>query len=95
MFDDRLTWKGSKLCNTTMLVSFHKSEILDQEIRERNSLAFVNESVGKDTPKKKPNIIPTKVVIISLIVSFVLLMCQMLLKQEIPSSLMYYYIQLV
>lgn len=42
--------------------------------------AFVNESVGKDTPRKKPNIIPTKVVIISLIVSFVLLNCQPLQK---------------
>lgn len=31
---------------------------------------LVNESVGKDTPKKKPKTIPAKVVIISLMVSF-------------------------
>jgi cytochrome c oxidase assembly protein Cox11 len=31
---------------------------------------LVKASVGNDTPKKKPNITPTKVVTISLIVSF-------------------------
>lgn len=35
---------------------------------------LVNDSVGKDAPKKKPKIIPAKVVIMSLIVSFVLLL---------------------
>jgi len=41
-----------------------------QPYKQKNFCTLVNVSVGNDTPKKKPNTTPTKVVTISLIVSF-------------------------
>lgn len=47
-----------------------KENQIDNNGRSSDEHTLVNESVGNDTPKKKPKISPAKVVTISLIVSF-------------------------
>lgn len=78
------------LCNKTFLQKHFTESRHDcnRSIRVRvNPLAFVNESGVKDTPKKKPTMIPTKVVTVSLIVSFVLLIFKLQPKERNATTL--------